>query len=44
VVNLSGFAIDPEDKPICKQEKRWIDSSDLTTYFTGGEVCGSIGT
>jgi hypothetical protein len=31
------FAIDPKDEPICKQGKRWIDSSDLTTYFTGGK-------
>jgi len=29
------FAIDPEDKPICRQGNRWIDSSELTTYFIG---------
>jgi hypothetical protein len=29
------FAIDPLDKAICNQGTRWMDSSDLTTYFTG---------
>lgn len=29
------FAIDPEEKPICKQGKRWIDSSTLTVNYTG---------
>eukprot|EP00536_Pseudo-nitzschia_multiseries_P017821 jgi/Psemu1/328655/estExt_fgenesh1_pg.C_18430001 len=29
------FAIDPLDKPICAQGKRWIDSSDLTINYTG---------
>jgi len=29
------FAIDPKDEPICKQGERWIDSSDLTTNYTG---------
>lgn len=29
------FAVDPLDKPICRQGTRWIDSSSLTTYFTG---------
>ena len=29
------FAIDPLDEPICGQGKRWIDSSDKTTYYTG---------
>ena len=31
------FAIDPLDKPICDQGDRWIDSSKLTTYYTGKE-------
>ena len=29
------FAVDPLDKPICRQGTRWIDPSSLTTYFTG---------
>lgn len=29
------FAIDPLDTPICDQGERWIDPSDLTTYYTG---------
>ena len=29
------FAIDPEEKPICKQGGRWIDPSELTTNLTG---------
>lgn len=29
------YALDPEDKPICGQKKRWIDPSDKTTYFIG---------
>lgn len=29
------FAIDPEEKPICKQGQRWIDSSTLTVNYTG---------
>ena len=29
------FAIDPLDKPICNQADRWMDSSQLTTYYTG---------
>lgn len=29
------FAVDPEEKPICDQGERWIDDSDLTTYYTG---------
>ena len=29
------FAIDPLEKPICRQGKRWIDESGLTTYYTG---------
>jgi len=29
------YALDPEEKPICKQGKRWIDPSGKTTYFTG---------
>ena len=29
------ISIDPEDKPICGQEKRWIDTSGKTEYLTG---------
>lgn len=29
------FAIDPLDKPICAQGKRWVDPSDLTTNYWG---------
>jgi hypothetical protein len=29
------FAIDPLEKPICAQGDRWIDSSSLTTNYTG---------
>ena len=29
------FAIDPLDKPICGQGKRWIDPSEKTSNFTG---------
>jgi hypothetical protein len=29
------IAIDPLDKPICGQEKRWIDSNPNTMYYTG---------
>lgn len=29
------FAVDPLEKPICNQGTRWIDNSDLTTYYTG---------
>jgi len=29
------YALDPEEEPICKQGKRWIDPSGKTTYFTG---------
>ncbi|KAK1732658.1 hypothetical protein QTG54_016635 [Skeletonema marinoi] len=30
------FAIDPLAKPICGQGKRWVDPSDLTTNYWGG--------
>lgn len=29
------FAIDPEEEAICNQGKRWLDSSTLTTNYTG---------
>ena len=29
------YAIDPEDKPICKQGERWIDPTGKTEYLTG---------
>jgi hypothetical protein len=29
------YALDPEVEAICNQGKRWIDTSDKTTYFTG---------
>uniref|UniRef100_A0A7S4N2Y8 Uncharacterized protein n=1 Tax=Odontella aurita TaxID=265563 RepID=A0A7S4N2Y8_9STRA len=29
------FAIDPLDKPICGQGKRWVDPSDLTINYSG---------
>lgn len=29
------ISTDPEPKPICKQGERWIDKSNLTTYYTG---------
>lgn len=31
------YAMDPLDKPICAQGKRWMDKSDKTTYYTGAD-------
>jgi len=38
------FAVDPLDKPICDQGKRWIDRENqhLTTYYTGSNFVDII--
>jgi len=35
--NTKIIAIDPLEKPICGQEKRWMDPSGKTEYLTGGK-------